>query len=618
MPFRDGTGSDLDRRAGGRERPGSEGADAPPTDVAERLLTLTLRHRDVARPDELLERIAHDLGSDLGARVTLRCAGQHAPTEDEGVTTTLRVQVQGHLVAYMDLTREAALDAAERRLLIQTMRLVDDRLSQLSHQVETSLQADLTVTVSAAESLDEVTQRALDVLLAHTDADAGALLLLENDSFVAVAEAGAWSGVDATPPQDETAEDDVPARLDLARASLSATVPLLERDGLVACRLGLDRPYRYVLLLRFPSDMRLQSLRWPALRQAARMLAPHLESLWREEVRERLLAFHDGSWDHASEEMYVRLLDTAIRSVHGADSGSLLVRRSTQEPFVYRAARGYDAEPLDGIVLPAEQIRVWYGENAPGWHLGQPRVIRADEVDIAALSRSASPQLDQTRTGTDRIRATLCLPVLHEGDVMAVLNLDNQHDSAAFGRDSRDIIGQFGLPVAGLLHRQHTQDLLRKAASTDPLTGLNNRRPFATTLQRETARHRRTGAPVSVLVMDLTGFKAINDELGHDTGDDALIQVANTLRLHVRDSDVLARRGGDEFAAILVDTTAEEAFDAALRLAAAVGRIDIGRRRLEINIGCASAPGDGSLEDDLMAAADRRMYEAKRAAGVER
>src|SRR6185312_7440370 len=109
--------------------------------------------------------------------------------------------------------------------------------------------------------------------------------------------------------------------------------------------------------------------------------------------------------------------------------------------------------------------------------------------------------------------------------------------------------------VALQLRLHEMNKALRKAAATDPLTGLANRRHFDEALQREWLRSQRTGAPLSLLMIDVDFFKAYNDHYGHLDGDHCLRGVARALtRVVHRPADVLARYGGEEFAILLPDT----------------------------------------------------------------
>lgn len=141
-----------------------------------------------------------------------------------------------------------------------------------------------------------------------------------------------------------------------------------------------------------------------------------------------------------------------------------------------------------------------------------------------------------------------------------------------------------------------------RAASTDPLTGLTNRRALEPVLERELARCGRLGHPLSVAVIDLDGFKQVNDTRGHHAGDRLLVEVTRAWRCGLRVPDVLARSGGDEFLLVLPSTSAAAACKVLERL-----------RRLHdqpFSAGVAEAQGDPSAQA-LLRRADAACYRAK-------
>lgn len=159
---------------------------------------------------------------------------------------------------------------------------------------------------------------------------------------------------------------------------------------------------------------------------------------------------------------------------------------------------------------------------------------------------------------------------------------------------------------------------LRRLATSDPLTGLINRRAFDAKLAEETDRARRLGRPLSLVMLDLDHFKGVNDTLGHPAGDALLKQVAAVLMGQVRSIDKVARLGGEEFAVLLLETERAEASVVAERLVEAVRahRFDVGAGEplaVTISAGTASLATGGSGEMDLVASADRALYAAKRA-----
>lgn len=157
--------------------------------------------------------------------------------------------------------------------------------------------------------------------------------------------------------------------------------------------------------------------------------------------------------------------------------------------------------------------------------------------------------------------------------------------------------------------------LAEHASLHDALTGLPNRRVFVRRLDMALRRARNTAGRVAVLVIDLNGFKRINDSLGHSAGDTLLQFVAQRLQTSVRSGDTLARLGGDEFAAILPDVpdraAAEAVVDKLSRALEASTEFQGSRLCVSASIGLALYPEDGFDQTRLYASADRAMYASK-------
>jgi diguanylate cyclase (GGDEF)-like protein len=168
------------------------------------------------------------------------------------------------------------------------------------------------------------------------------------------------------------------------------------------------------------------------------------------------------------------------------------------------------------------------------------------------------------------------------------------------------------------LEHEALQREMTRQARTDPLTGLLNRRAFLDELTRHVERLDRENLPGTMLFADLDNFKPVNDQLGHEAGDDVLIRAADLLRAAVRPSDLVARLGGDEFAVWLNGAdqlTAAERADALCRqsretLAETAGDATPG---LSLSIGIATRhPGSGEPVDEVIRRADLAMYQVKR------
>jgi diguanylate cyclase (GGDEF)-like protein len=159
-------------------------------------------------------------------------------------------------------------------------------------------------------------------------------------------------------------------------------------------------------------------------------------------------------------------------------------------------------------------------------------------------------------------------------------------------------------------------DEMTHQATHDQLTGLANRSQFTDQLRAAIERGEREVHPVTLLYMDLDGFKPVNDEFGHDVGDQLLVAVARRLRSCTREGDTVARLGGDEFAVLIDSSTATgDAEEVSERLARALTNpfgIDGHRPELGASIGRAVFPIDAGDADGLLQAADAAMFVVKR------
>ncbi len=175
----------------------------------------------------------------------------------------------------------------------------------------------------------------------------------------------------------------------------------------------------------------------------------------------------------------------------------------------------------------------------------------------------------------------------------------------------------YGEPLAMLSIREFDIACrhLEALSHTDELTGLPNRRYFLGALETETARHRQTGQPMCIAMLDLDHFKQINDSFGHDTGDQVLRQLAEILKGRLRGYDVAGRIGGEEFGLLFPNTTLAAAVTVCENLGDAIRRC-----RVTTSTGSLSFTGSFGLTvfnchddepDELMIEADRHLYRAK-------
>ena len=161
-----------------------------------------------------------------------------------------------------------------------------------------------------------------------------------------------------------------------------------------------------------------------------------------------------------------------------------------------------------------------------------------------------------------------------------------------------------------MLRRQNAE--LERLSLTDGLTGLANHRLLMQRLEEETHRYHRHGRPLSVLMIDVDQFKAYNDRFGHPAGDDVLRHVATFLRAVTRQTDCVARHGGDEFCILLPETASTDVARLAERIRERIKMAHFPGEGITLSMGAASLPTDGLTADSVLAAADDALYEAKR------
>lgn len=165
--------------------------------------------------------------------------------------------------------------------------------------------------------------------------------------------------------------------------------------------------------------------------------------------------------------------------------------------------------------------------------------------------------------------------------------------------------------LAGRL--RETLDQERALARIDPMTGIANARSFRERLELECARVSRHGPPLSLAFIDLDGFKSVNDNQGHEAGDDLLRAFGGLLQQTVRSIDVVGRLGGDEFALLLPDTAEEGAMRVVERLRVATDELDLERVGAGYSLGLATLRYPNPTADEALWLSDKLMYRAKRA-----
>jgi diguanylate cyclase len=269
-----------------------------------------------------------------------------------------------------------------------------------------------------------------------------------------------------------------------------------------------------------------------------------------------------------------------------------------------------DRNPDYLVIRAASGIRENFLGLAVPRHLGLHGEVMRAGAAFTVPDMHADPRVFRRE---DRVRSGMYAPLATGRSQIGVLSAHSEHTSA-FTQADLDVLTVVARYVTGAIEVAHLHEQLKALAATDALTGLANRRCFLQRLEAEIARARRTGRGVSVAVVDLDGFKQINDTHGHAKGDDVLVQVAEALARGVRAADLAARFGGDEFVLMLPETTMERVEEILnrLELPVTVPEHPGSSTNLSFSWGAAVYPYDGESSERLLQSADRRLYEMKR------
>jgi diguanylate cyclase (GGDEF)-like protein len=244
-------------------------------------------------------------------------------------------------------------------------------------------------------------------------------------------------------------------------------------------------------------------------------------------------------------------------------------------------------------------------EGVTGWVVTNRRtrnVERSDHDPMVAVVAGTEMEPE----------SLVSVPLLVEDRVVGALNVYRIGEDKQFSDAEVAQVERFATMAALAFDSARQRDSLREQARTDGLTGLLNHRACHERLRDEIATAATLERPLAVVALDLDHFKAINDAYGHGEGDKVLVAVAERLRGAVREDDVVARLGGEEFALILPGVDAAQGREAAERARAAIAEVSVAGKPLSCSAGVAAFPDDEHDPARLLELADGALYWAKR------
>jgi diguanylate cyclase (GGDEF)-like protein len=312
---------------------------------------------------------------------------------------------------------------------------------------------------------------------------------------------------------------------------------------------------------------------------------------------------------------------TILQSISHTVSSSLELDRILNNVLqLLKDSFGYTYASIylfDGDVLHMG-AQLGYPEDRliPEISISEGVIGRAARIQETQFIRDVSLDSDFLRASYD-VRSEIAVPLLKEDNVLGVLNVESGHDLLT--ENDVNMLNALAGSVAIAIDNARLHAEVKRMAMTDAISGLANRRAFDEILEAELTRASRYHHTLSLIILDLDSFKEYNDKWGHPAGDVRLREVANLLRLNVRDPDVAARYGGEEFAIILPDTSKAGAIKLAerLRYSAEESAPHLNGESnpvpgYTISLGVATYPEDATSIEDLLLMADNAELMAKR------
>jgi diguanylate cyclase (GGDEF)-like protein len=299
----------------------------------------------------------------------------------------------------------------------------------------------------------------------------------------------------------------------------------------------------------------------------------------------------------------IELIMGKIQQLIPSEAWSMLMVDEEKQELAFELALGAKGKDVSSY-------RVKIGEGVAGWvaQTGKPAIVN----DAARDSRFTRKFDTKTQFET---RSILCGPLISRGRTIGVVEIINRV-GGRFTQTDLDILLTLVEPCAIAIENAMLFQRTEQLTITDDLTKLFNSRYMNLYIGREIKRCKRHGIPLSVIFLDLDGFKGINDQYGHLAGSGTLAEVGSILAEEVRESDILARYGGDEFVVVLPETPPGGALVIAERLRRAIEEhAFLGAQglaaRISASFGIASYPDHALTPEGLIQKADQAMYRVK-------
>ena len=293
------------------------------------------------------------------------------------------------------------------------------------------------------------------------------------------------------------------------------------------------------------------------------------------------------------------LIDARLASLYVLDETSdILHLQRYNHPFLINNIVSLNQSPPSPMIMAVRSTKLILISN----------MDTLDKPHITSFQRPFSKNY--------ATKSCIIAPLVCHGRVVGVLNLTDKNNGSAFSHSEVALMELFRQLIGASIGNVKLFEKSQHLAQTDGLTGMYNHRTFYETLESELRRSQRYGGQIAIIMADIDNLKPINDNFGHRAGDLAIKQVSRRLRACIRQIDIAARYGGDEFAIILPNTSLEDATVVAERMVRMVGESPIKWDQQKIPLSISVGVGryeSGTCPGDVTRATDEALYAAKQA-----
>lgn len=297
------------------------------------------------------------------------------------------------------------------------------------------------------------------------------------------------------------------------------------------------------------------------------------------------------------------IIQKAVQIVEAERESLMLFDHKTEELYI-KSSIGLSKKTVS-------TVRIAPGEGIAGWVFkeGKPLLVKEGEKD---------PRFKKFENVNEELKSIISVPLKIKDQIIGVINIDNKRKGDIFNMDDLQLLSTFANQAAIAIQNAKLHQEIKQLAITDDLTGLYNFRYIKDRLEEEVKRAQRFKHPLALIMADIDHFKEFNDAYGHLEGNEVLQNIAGILQLNVREVDIVARFGGEEFIIILPEANKKEAHKIAERIRIKVEDYNFINKKshpnekVTLSLGLISCFQESITPQGLIYKVDQALYQAKR------